>query len=58
MTLEDVDFIEITSMTIRKSRRRVTVPKRVSEKLNLLDKDKLRWTMLKDGTLTVSKVQQ
>jgi len=56
MTLEDVDFIEITSMTVRGSRRRTTVPKKVFDKLALLDKGKLRWIMLKNGKLLVEKV--
>lgn len=58
MTLEDVDFIEITSMTVRGSRRRTTVPKKVFEKLHLLDKDKLRWTTFKDGRVFLEKVDR
>jgi hypothetical protein len=56
MTLEDVDFTEITSMTVRGSRRRTTVPKKVFAKLALQDKGQLRWIMLKNGKLFVEKV--
>lgn len=56
MTLEDVDFTEITSVTVRGSRHRTTVPKKTFDRLALEDKNELRWTMLKNGKLFVEKV--
>lgn len=55
-TVENVDFIETTSMTVRGSRRRTTVPKKIFDRLALADKDQLRWIMFKNGKLLVEKV--
>lgn len=56
--LDDVAYLTETSVTIRESRRRTTVPKGVTERLALEDGDKLRWILLKNGTLILMKVNQ
>jgi len=52
----DVVLVTETSVTIRESRRRTTVPKEIVDRLGIAPDDKLRWILLKDGTLIVSKV--
>ena len=54
--LEDVRCITETALTIRGSRRRVTVPSEVTEILKLKNGDKLRWIVFKNGTIYVNKV--
>jgi len=54
--LEDVRCITDTALTIRGSRRRVTVPSEVVEILKLKNGDKLRWVVLNDGIVTIHKV--
>jgi len=54
--LEDVRCITDTALTIRGSRRRMTVPSEVVELLNLKDGDKLRWVVFKNGTVHLEKV--
>ena len=56
--LNDVKCITETSLTIRKSRRRITVPSEVVELLDLKDGDKLRWIVFKDGSVYVNKVKE
>ena len=47
--------MEESSVTARGYRHRTTIPSKVFRHLGLKDKDKLRWTLLKDGTLIVNK---
>lgn len=54
--LEKVVYVDESSLTIRKYRRRTTVPSRICEFLKLRDKDKLKWIMLKDGTVIIKKI--
>jgi len=54
--LEDVICITDTSITIRGSRRRITVPSEVVELLKLKDGNKLRWIVFKNGTVNIQKV--
>jgi bifunctional DNA-binding transcriptional regulator/antitoxin component of YhaV-PrlF toxin-antitoxin module len=54
--LDQVLSITETALTIRGSRRRVTVPSEVVENLNLKDGDKLRWIVYKDNSVFVHKV--
>ena len=54
--LDDVVYLTETSVTIRNSRRRTTVPKEITERLALEDGDKLRWILLKNGNLILMKV--
>ncbi|RLI98653.1 MAG: AbrB/MazE/SpoVT family DNA-binding domain-containing protein [Candidatus Aenigmatarchaeota archaeon] len=53
---KDIDCMDESSVTIRKYRRRTTVPSKVFDKLKLRDKDKLKWIVLKDGRVIVEKV--
>ena len=56
--LEDIRCVTDTSITIRGSRRRMTVPSEVVELLKLKDGDKLRWIVFKDGTIHIQKVKK
>lgn len=56
INLEDVYFISETSLTVRGSRRRTTVPKELVDKFNLKDGDRLRWIIFKDGRIAVNCV--
>jgi bifunctional DNA-binding transcriptional regulator/antitoxin component of YhaV-PrlF toxin-antitoxin module len=49
--LKEVRFISETSITVRGSRRRVTVPKEIVDHFRLLNGDKFVWVLLKDGRL-------
>ena len=53
--LDDVRCIKEIAITIRGSRRRITVPSEVVEILGLENGDKLRWVVLNDGTVTIHK---
>jgi hypothetical protein len=55
--LDTVICIKDTALTIRGSRRRITVPSEVVELLKLKDGDKLKWIVLTDRTITLSKVK-
>lgn len=55
--LDEVKCIKETAITIRGSRRRITVPSEVVELLHLNDGDKMRWVVLKDKTISLSKVK-
>jgi len=54
--LDNVSSIAETAITIRGSRRRITVPAEAVEKLQLTDGDKLRWIVFKDGSIYLQKV--
>lgn len=53
--LEDVLCIEETRVTVRKYRRRTTVPAKIFKLLNLKDGDSLRWIAMKDGKIFIEK---
>jgi len=55
--LEDVRCITDTALTIRGSRRRITVPSEVVEILKLKDGDKLRWIVFNKGNVQIHKVK-
>jgi AbrB family looped-hinge helix DNA binding protein len=55
--LDDVKCITETSITIRSSRRRITVPSEVVDLLNLKDGDRLRWIVFNDGSVRIQKVE-
>ena len=55
--LEDIRCITDTAITIRGSRRRITVPSEVVEILKLKDSDKLRWIVFKNGKINIQKVK-
>lgn len=54
--LDDIRCITDTALTIRGSRRRITVPSEVVEILKLENGDKLRWIVFKNGTIHIQKV--
>jgi bifunctional DNA-binding transcriptional regulator/antitoxin component of YhaV-PrlF toxin-antitoxin module len=56
--LEDVRCITDTAITIRGSRRRITVPHEVVELLKLKDGDKLRWIVFNDGNVYINKTKK
>ena len=56
--LNDVRCITETALTIKGSRRRITVPSEVVEILKLQDGDKLRWVVFKDGGIHIQKVKK
>ncbi len=51
--LKDID---VSSVTVKGYRHRTTVPNKIFRYLDLKDKDKLRWILLKRGTIIVEKV--
>lgn len=58
VNLEDVEFVTETTLTIRGTRRRTTVPKTVVDILSLADGDKLRWILFGDGTILLTSVKR
>jgi len=56
--LEDIKCITDTALTIRGSRRRITVPSEVVEVLKLKNGDKLRWIVLNNGNIQIHKVKK
>ena len=54
--LNNVVSITETAITIRGSRRRITVPAELVEYLKLKDGDKLRWIVFKNNSIYVQKV--
>ena len=56
--LDDVRCITDTALTIKGSRRRITVPVEVVELLKLKNGDKLRWIVFDDGTIHIHKVKK
>ena len=55
--MDDIESINETTLSIRGSRRRITVPKTIVERFQLKNGDKLRWVLLKDDTVLVSGVK-
>lgn len=55
--VDDVAFISETSVTIRDSRRRTTVPKQIVESLDLKDGDRIRWILFHDNQILITKVK-
>ena len=55
--LDQIRCITDTALTIRGSRRRITVPSELVEILHLKDGDKIRWIVFKDGTVQIQKVK-
>ena len=56
--IDDVEYITETTLTIRETRRRTTVPKEIVDKLNLGNGDKIRWMLFKDNKIVVMKVNK
>ena len=55
--LNDVKCITETALTIKGSRRRITVPSEVVELLKLNNGDKLRWIVFNNGNVHIQKVK-
>lgn len=51
LNLDEVEYITETSITIRRARRRTTVPKEVVDHFGLKDGDRLMWVLFKDDRL-------
>ena len=58
INIDEVCYITETTLTIRESRRRTTVPKEIVDLLNLENGDKLRWILFDDGKIIVTKVNK
>ncbi len=56
--LDEVEFVTETTLTIRESRRRTTVPKEIVEALELKNGDKIRWILFYNGTIQITKVKK
>ncbi|MFW3146945.1 MAG: AbrB/MazE/SpoVT family DNA-binding domain-containing protein [Thermoplasmatota archaeon] len=56
--IDSVRFITETSVTIRGTRRRTTVPKDISDRLQLKNGSRLRWILFKDGSIMIRKVME
>jgi len=56
--LNDIRCVTDTAITIRGSRRRMTVPSEVVDLLDLKDGEKLRWIVFKDGNIHIQKVKE
>ncbi len=56
--LNDVEYVTETSVTIRGTRRRTTVPKTIVEKLGIEDGDRLRWVLFRDGSVAIVAVKK
>ncbi|HDN51122.1 MAG: AbrB family transcriptional regulator [Thermoplasmata archaeon] len=57
INLDNVVYITETTLTIRGSRRRTTVPKGIVDELDLKDGDKIRWILFKDDSILITKVK-
>ena len=53
INLDEVEYITETTLTIRGTRRRTTVPKEIVEHFGLKDGDRIRWILFKDNTLII-----
>ena len=53
---DEIRYVGETSLTIRGSRRRTTVPKEIVDAFALADGSRVRWIVFKDGRILVTKV--
>jgi len=53
--IEEVDYVTETTLTIRDTRRRTTVPKDIVDRLGLINGDKIRWILFSDKTILIVK---
>ena len=53
INLDDVVYITETSLTIRGTRRRTTIPKEIVEHFKLKDRHKIIWILFKDDTVAI-----
>lgn len=52
-----VVYIGESGVTAKMYRHRTTIPSEVFRALKLKDRDRLRWALLKDGTVIVEKAR-
>ena len=55
--MDDILFVNETTLTIRGTRRRTTVPKGIVDKLELRNGDRIRWCFFSDGKILITKVK-
>jgi len=53
INLDEVKYITETSLTIRGTRRRTTVPKEIVDHFGFNDGDKIRWILFRDDRLVI-----
>jgi hypothetical protein len=53
INLDEVEYLTETSLTIRGTRRRTTVPKEIVEHFGFKDGDKIRWVLFKDDRVII-----
>ena len=53
INLDEVKYITETTLTVRGSRRRTTVPKEIVENFGLKNGDKIRWILFRDNTIVI-----
>lgn len=58
INIDEVEYITETTLTIRESRRRTTVPKEIVDILKLKNGDKLRWILFDNGRIMITKVNK
>jgi bifunctional DNA-binding transcriptional regulator/antitoxin component of YhaV-PrlF toxin-antitoxin module len=51
VNLDEVEYLTETSLTIRRARRRTTVPKEIVDHFGLEDGDRFVWILFKDGAV-------
>jgi bifunctional DNA-binding transcriptional regulator/antitoxin component of YhaV-PrlF toxin-antitoxin module len=51
VNLDEVEYLTETSLTIRRARRRTTVPKEIVDHFGLEDGDRFVWILFKDGVV-------
>jgi hypothetical protein len=55
---DEIVAMEDTRITVRGYRRRTTIPSGIFRFLKLKDGDIIRWIAIKDGTISVSKIEK
>ena len=58
LDLDDIIHVQETTLTVRGSRRRTTIPGEILRYLKLGNGDRIRWVLLKDGTLSVTPAKE
>jgi len=53
INLDEVEYITETSLTIRGTRRRTTVPKEIVDHFGFNDGDKIRWILFRDHSVVI-----
>ena len=56
VNMDDVEHITETTLTIRGTRRRTTIPKVIVDEVGLENGNKVRWILFKDKSIMLTKV--